>query len=272
MHFEHEDRSLWYGTPDALAPEGAVQAGTEIAITVGVSPVDASNYVELLYRVNQGPTEMVAARWMQNDPSGKAQYFRARLPAFRAGDTVEYIPICSWAGRQVPSPDQARQFASSIRVTDAQAKSPQDLKPTASDSGDLHQATGCDARPIALTATPVKARAISMARRRDDGGEELPPDNPFPDPDPLPLPDPGEPSTRIEDMIEARDRWVDAMTFWQIANEESTAQRFANAEVYYEESQKAVVRYFEKFYTSSPLHLDFNIVLGQPPQRTSPLW
>ncbi|MGH9958284.1 MAG: peptidoglycan-binding domain-containing protein, partial [Pyrinomonadaceae bacterium] len=123
MHFEHEGRSLWYGTPDALAPEEAFQAGTEIAITIGVSPVDASNYVELLYRVNQGPTEGVAAKWVQNDPSGKAQYFRARLPAFRAGDIVEYIPICSCAGRQVPSPDQARQFASSIRVTEAEAKS-----------------------------------------------------------------------------------------------------------------------------------------------------
>jgi Big-like domain-containing protein len=121
MRFEYEGMSLWYGTPDAAAQ--SVQAGTEIAITIGVSPVDASNKVELLYRVNHGPTEMVATKWVQNDHSGKGQYFRARLPAFRAGDTVEYIPICRCAGRQVPSPDEARQFASSIRVTDAQAKS-----------------------------------------------------------------------------------------------------------------------------------------------------
>ncbi len=116
MHFEHEGRSLWYGTSDAPGSEGAVQAGTEITITVGVNPVDASNKVELLYRVNQGPMETVAARWLRNDPSGKAQYFRAHLPAFRAGDIVEYIPICRCAGRQVPSPYQARQFASSIRI------------------------------------------------------------------------------------------------------------------------------------------------------------
>lgn len=121
MHFEHKGRSLWYGTSDAPGSEGAVQAGTEITITVGVSPVDASNKVELLYRVNQGPMETVAARWLRNDPSGKAQYFRAHLPAFRAGDTVEYIPICRCAGRQVPSPDEAQQFPSSIRFTEAVA-------------------------------------------------------------------------------------------------------------------------------------------------------
>jgi peptidoglycan hydrolase-like protein with peptidoglycan-binding domain len=135
MHFEYQGRSLWYGTPDAPAPRESVQAGTEIAVTIGVSPVDASNNVELLYRIDQGPTEMVAAKWVQNDPSGKAQYFRARLPAFRAGDTVEYIPICSCAGRQVPSPDKARQFASSIRITEAQAESPRGLRLRASDSG-----------------------------------------------------------------------------------------------------------------------------------------
>jgi hypothetical protein len=174
MHFEHEGRSLWYGTPDALAPEESVQAGTEIAITIGVSPVDASNYVELLYRVNHGPTEVVAARWLQNDPSGKAQYFRARLPAFRAGDTVEYIPICRCAGRQVPSPDQARQFASSIRVTDAQAKSLQGLRLRASDSGDevarlherleLHPALSVAATPRPAMESPTLP--LSSGRRK----------------------------------------------------------------------------------------------------------
>ena len=164
MHFEHEGRSLWYGTPDAPAPEEAVQAGADIAITIGVSPVDASNNIKLLYRIDQGPTEMVAAKWLQNDPSGKAQYFRARLPALRAGDIVEYLPICHCAGRQVPSPDQARQFASSIRVTDAQAKSPQGLRLSASDSGDegarLHEVLGSD-MPIATP--PLSQHAARKA-------------------------------------------------------------------------------------------------------------
>ena len=166
MQFEYQGRSLWYGTPDAPAPEEAVQAGAEIAITIGVSPVDASNNIELLYRIDHGPTAMVAAKWLQNDPSGKAQYFRARLPAFRTGDIVEYLPICRCAGRQVPSPDQARQFASSIRVTDAQAKSPQGLRLRASDSGDevarLHEVLGSD--------MPIATHPLSKHEARNASG------------------------------------------------------------------------------------------------------
>ena len=200
MHFEHEGRSLWYGTPDAPAPEEAVQAGADIAITIGVSPVDASNNIKLLYRIDQGPTEMVAAKWLQNDPSGKAQYFRARLPALRAGDTVEYLPICRCAGRQVPSPDQARQFASSIRVTDAQAKSPQGLRLSASDSGDagarLHEVLGSDmpiathllsqheARKATLGAVLATSPTLANAPTVDLGLERMVTPHPFqPPPD-----------------------------------------------------------------------------------------
>jgi hypothetical protein len=103
-----------------------------------------------------------------------------------------------------------------------------------------------------------------MKKLPGEGVEELPADNPFPDQDfpGTPLPDAGELPTRIEDMIEARNHWVKAVTFWQIANEESAAQRFINAEEAYEVSQRAVLGYFHKFYTSSPLHLAFNFVLG----------
>lgn len=53
------------------------------------------------------------------------------------------------------------------------------------------------------------------------------------------------------------------MNFWQIANAETTAQRFANAEVAYEESQKAVTRYFQKFYTTSTPNLPIHFLPGQ---------
>jgi hypothetical protein len=106
--------------------------------------------VEVHYRVNGGLTAIAAADPVRH--TRKAQYFRARLPALRAGDIVEYLPICRCAGRQVPSPDQARQFASSFRVTDAQAKSPQGLRLSASDAGDAgarrHEVLGSD-MPIA---------------------------------------------------------------------------------------------------------------------------
>lgn len=93
-----------------------------------------------------------------------------------------------------------------------------------------------------------------MARRRTEAGDELPPDIPFPDPDRpgRPRPDKGEgPLTgRLEEIAEARFRWGEAVNYWQIGNGEAIAKRYANAEVAYEESQKAVIRYFERFYTS----------------------
>lgn len=102
-----------------------------------------------------------------------------------------------------------------------------------------------------------------MARRTvDENGEYLPPEVPFPDPELPPNPPPEPPvgtSQRLADVIEARFRWAEALDYWQIANAESAAQRFANAEVAYEESQKAVVRYFQKFYASSPLELEFEM-------------
>ena len=118
---------------------------------------------------------MAAAKWVQNDPSGKAQYFRARLPALRTGDTVEYIPICSCAGRQVPSPDQVKQFASFIRVTDAQRRSAQGLRTSGSDSGDLHQATDWDAADRRYRHRAKSENHVHGTTKRRGRGE-LPPE------------------------------------------------------------------------------------------------
>ncbi len=99
-----------------------------------------------------------------------------------------------------------------------------------------------------------------MRRRPGEGGEELPPDNPFPDPpDPI-NPDPGEIPPRAEELIEASNLWRQAVAYWQTANAESAAQRFANAELAYELSQRAVIGYFQKFYTNAPQFLKLNFV------------
>src|SRR5215208_6092695 len=113
---------LWYDEADAPAPHGTVEAGTEVPVTVGIQPEDTSNRIEVLYRVNGGPAESVLARWLRNDSSRNIQYFQARLPAIEAGDTVEYTPICRCAGRQVPSPEESQEFASSFRVVGAEAQ------------------------------------------------------------------------------------------------------------------------------------------------------
>ena len=116
MKFEEQGMSLWYGTTDAPAPGETVQDTTEVSITVGVQPISASNGVAIVYRINQGPIETVAARWLRNDPARKAQYFRAILPAFRAGDKVEYVATCRCGGRQIPSLEASEQLPSSFQV------------------------------------------------------------------------------------------------------------------------------------------------------------
>lgn len=117
MRFEHEGMALWFDTPDAPAPKG-VEAGEETTVTIGVKPTDASNKIEVLYRVNQGSVERVSAKWRRNDAAGKS-YFSAVLPAFHAGDTVEYTAVCRCAGRQLPSLEEAFQSAASFKVFEA---------------------------------------------------------------------------------------------------------------------------------------------------------
>jgi Tc toxin complex TcA C-terminal TcB-binding domain/PKD domain len=106
-----------------------------------------------------------------------------------------------------------------------------------------------------------------MAIRVTEEGEG-PTREPIPRPGgypPNPVPIPEEASERIAAILEARSRWLEAIDYWHKANEESTAKRLANAEFFYEESQKAVVRYFEKFYTTWPVkQLAFNIVPEAP--------
>jgi hypothetical protein len=106
---------------------------------------------------------------------------------------------------------------------------------------------------------------MSTLTRLTKGGLDDLPDNPNDVDDDLPdttIPD--QDSTRLDDMDEARKYWVDAVTYWQRANAESAAQRFDKAEVAYELSQRSVVGYFARFYTSAPplLKLTFNFVPG----------
>ncbi|MCA1990905.1 MAG: Tc toxin subunit A, partial [Coleofasciculus sp. S288] len=122
MRIEHEGISLWYGTPDAPAPSDVVSAGSTITVTVGVYPADASNIVEIRYRVNQGAIVTIPARYFQKGRDLRSQYFRASLPAFNPGDTVDYFPVCRCAGRQVPADATIEEFTSSFSVVEAGVK------------------------------------------------------------------------------------------------------------------------------------------------------
>ncbi len=121
MRFENQGLSLWYGTADTPTPTEVVQQADEITITLGVQPADASNEVEVSYRVNHGPTQRISAKWLRHDLSSNAQYFSARFVGLRIDDTVEYAVVCRCAGRQVPSPGEASRLISSFRVVNTQA-------------------------------------------------------------------------------------------------------------------------------------------------------
>ena len=120
MRFECQGISLWYGTDDAPAPGERVAAGTEVAITVGARPSNAHNKVELLYRINQGPTQKLDVPWLRSIHATQSQYFRAKFPVLSPGDQLDYTVICRCAGGQVPSPEEAKQFAASFRVVASQ--------------------------------------------------------------------------------------------------------------------------------------------------------
>jgi hypothetical protein len=174
VRFEHDGMSLWYGTADAPAPLENISGGEEVIISVGVTPVDASNAVEVYYRINQGPVQTVAAKWYRNEPASKTQYFRAYLPPLRAGDVVEYTAVCRCAGRQVPAPEQAKCLESSFRVVDEAAASARGQRPRLASQPGLSEARATPevrARAVAPAAT-----AASLALRSPGAGRTPAPD------------------------------------------------------------------------------------------------
>ena len=115
MPHEHEGMKLWV-EPDKHLASGTMEQGSDVHLTVGVEPADASNRVQVRYRVNGGPSTAIDAEPLRH--VGRAQFFKARLPSatLRDGDTLEYGAVCQCAGRQVPSTHEVEQFSSSLRV------------------------------------------------------------------------------------------------------------------------------------------------------------
>jgi hypothetical protein len=180
VRFQNQRMSMWYDTPDAPAPSGSVLEGSGVAVTVAVSR-DPSNNVEVQYRVNRGKTEVATAKWLRDDRTGKTQYFLARLPTFRVGDTVEYTPICRCAGRQVPSQEEAKRFASSFHVTGPDAKAVSiPIERAVSPTEPTRRLPSYGSGPSARLATAPSAIAVSSALRSDtrEPGDGQPGDGP----------------------------------------------------------------------------------------------
>lgn len=121
VQFSHDRLHLWYGTPDAPAPDGTTEPRHGASVTVGVHPPNPSNAVSVRYRVDGRGTETVSAPLVAHDYSAGKQYFKATFPTFWSGETVEYLPVVSCEGRRAPDPATASTFPSTFRlgVTDA---------------------------------------------------------------------------------------------------------------------------------------------------------
>ena len=167
MRFEHDGIVIWYGTSDAPAPEGTVPTGEAIAITVGIQPADASNQVEIQYRINQDSVKKLTASYLRNASIRNAQYFRAHFPESRFGDIVEYRVVCRCAGRQVPALNANQSFPSSFRVvitenessTNGSRTRSQDISSSSVKKAIAASAPQITAKPVTPTAKRPKMSA-----------------------------------------------------------------------------------------------------------------
>ena len=111
MELEDEGMLLRFDTPDAPVVHGP----RSTRVVVAVRPADASNVVDVEYRIGSEPVERVRARWVRNDPARDAQYFAAELP-LRPADAGQFLPVCECAGRRVPRESDWARFAAAFAV------------------------------------------------------------------------------------------------------------------------------------------------------------
>jgi hypothetical protein len=129
VELAHDGLELWYGTPDAPAPDGSIERRDGVSVTVGVRPANPSNAVSVRFRVDGRVIETVSAPLVANDFRKRTQYFRATFPMFWSGEIVEYLPVVSCGGRRAPDPATAGTFPSSFRLSAASAALPASRPP-----------------------------------------------------------------------------------------------------------------------------------------------
>lgn len=117
MHLTNDGLSLWYATPDAPAPgDNGVVPRAGAALVIGVRPASPMNGVEVRYRVDGGRVQSLPGREIRTDFERQVQYFAVAFPPFTAGELVEYSPMLSCVGRQVPAAHLADRFPSRFRL------------------------------------------------------------------------------------------------------------------------------------------------------------
>jgi len=118
MRISHDGLTLWYATPDAPGPFEDGANRDESTVTIGTQPPNPSNAVAVHYRIDGGKQGVVAAREAGIDHVRKVQYFRATFPAMPEGKVVEYGPVLTCAGRQVPPPRSKPEFPSRFTLAE----------------------------------------------------------------------------------------------------------------------------------------------------------
>ena len=163
VQLAHDGLELWYGTPDAPAPDGTTEQRQGVSVTVGVRPANPSNAVSVRYRVDGRGVETVSAPLVANDFQTRMQYFRATFPTFWTGETVEYVPVVSCEGRRAPDPATAGSFPSSFRL--GEASPARRLPPPAS----VRSASGVSGQAGVLGPGQGPTRERAAVLRRDTG-------------------------------------------------------------------------------------------------------
>jgi len=86
------------------------------SLIVGVHPANPTNAILVRYRVDSGVIQTVPGRDVRTDYARGVQYFSVSFPRFVTGSFVEYWPVLSCGGRQVPAAHQAQRFRGYFRL------------------------------------------------------------------------------------------------------------------------------------------------------------
>lgn len=158
MNFSNEGLSLWYGTPDAPAPgDTGVVPRRGASLIVGVRPANPTNSMLVRYRVDGGREQTLAGRELRTDFDRQVQYFGVTFPDFLEGSFVEYLPVLSSTGRQVPAPAFATRLPSKFQLAPALLSSPAKTAPVAVPSSNAARRFEADLGFVASVAVRFSA-------------------------------------------------------------------------------------------------------------------
>jgi hypothetical protein len=132
----HDGLTLRHDPPDAVMLRKANES--RVPVTATLEPASPNNVVYVQYRIDGGPVRDLRAVAERIDYQRDLQYFRATLPRFRPGQSVDYRLIGTCAGRRVP--EIADEWTQSFRVSD-------DRDPGLAGTSDTPTILPGDARP-----------------------------------------------------------------------------------------------------------------------------